>query len=518
VRSIPAGIECGATCSAIFDDGASISLVPTPDSGWQFVGWGGGCSDHGQCSVALRSDTTVWATFQPLSPPPVRFAVKVARVGDGSGKVTSNPAGIDCGSACSAQFDGGTTVVLTAAADAGSTFSSWSGACSGPGTCTLSVGGDLSAIASFGRSAPQDDCVGLIPPPVRTPSVVQIDTFRRNQTCSAGSSDGSGNLALIVDDEDQPHGSYVNLFSGSGTALGRYDGMQLSLFAQLEGFEGPNIYGPGLSSDLVAISPRGEVIGSAPRRPVVVWPAEDPRGGVVLVVLSGPQGQQSSVEAYDAKANLRWQIPFPTNDALITFGVDRTGNTLLLMDGSGRYGPRTLTGQWIDHSGQPGVVFKAMEGLNADPRALGFVLLPRVGSGLFLQQPIFLFDYSPGTVRSDWVRQFDSLATGGASPPDWLAARHNTKLHMARGGKAYAMIDLPRLSSPDCSQRIEVIAPSGTSCGSATFTVGSSKCGTSNIDVGYDGTVIQQLPTEMERQSASGTHTCTWRSWTGFFR
>jgi hypothetical protein len=51
----------------------------------------------------------------------------VTKDGSGSGSVTSSPAGIDCGSACSAQFDDGTQVTLTAAADSGSTFTGWSG-------------------------------------------------------------------------------------------------------------------------------------------------------------------------------------------------------------------------------------------------------------------------------------------------------------------------------------------------------------------------------------------------------
>jgi hypothetical protein len=89
---------------------------------------------------------------------------------------------------------------------------------------------------------------------------------------------------------------------------------------------------------------------------------------------------------------------------------------------------------------------------------------------------------------------------------------------MARGGRAYAFFDLPgyRSASP-CAQRIEIVAPSGRSCGTAVFPIASASCTTRlNINVGYDGTVIQALPFEMQRHNDDGTLTCTWQSWPGF--
>ena len=55
----------------------------------------------------------------------------VQRAGDGTGIVTSTPAGIDCGSTCSLTVNDGTAVTLTATADAGSIFAGWTGACTG---------------------------------------------------------------------------------------------------------------------------------------------------------------------------------------------------------------------------------------------------------------------------------------------------------------------------------------------------------------------------------------------------
>jgi hypothetical protein len=70
--------------------------------------------------------------------------------GNGSGLVTSTPAGISCGAACSFLFGNGTSVVLHAAASSGSVFTGWSGGgCSGTGTCTVTVDADKTVTATF---------------------------------------------------------------------------------------------------------------------------------------------------------------------------------------------------------------------------------------------------------------------------------------------------------------------------------------------------------------------------------
>jgi hypothetical protein len=65
------------------------------------------------------------------------FTVAVQKQGNGSGTVTSTPAGIDCGTTCSSQFSEGTRVSLNAAAAPGSSFAGWSGDCSGTGACIV---------------------------------------------------------------------------------------------------------------------------------------------------------------------------------------------------------------------------------------------------------------------------------------------------------------------------------------------------------------------------------------------
>jgi phospholipase C len=73
----------------------------------------------------------------------------VTSTGPGSGTITSSPAGINCPTTCSAKFAAGTQVTLTATPGTSFEFSGWSGACSGPGACTVSVNSATTATANF---------------------------------------------------------------------------------------------------------------------------------------------------------------------------------------------------------------------------------------------------------------------------------------------------------------------------------------------------------------------------------
>jgi hypothetical protein len=82
----------------------------------------------------------------------LQFTMAVTKTGQGSGVVTSSPAGIGCGATCSlSNIPYGSTETLTAAPDAGAAFTTWTGACNGQGpTCTLTIVGDTSTNAVFG--------------------------------------------------------------------------------------------------------------------------------------------------------------------------------------------------------------------------------------------------------------------------------------------------------------------------------------------------------------------------------
>jgi len=150
VASSPAGISCGATCSAAYDNGTVVTLTATPANGSTFEGWtGGGCAGTGTCTITLTANTTVFARFG-VSSSVTRFTLSVTREGSSSGTVTSSPAGIDCGTACAATYDSGTVVTLTATPAANATFDGWTGGgCSGTGPCTLTLTADTTVTARF---------------------------------------------------------------------------------------------------------------------------------------------------------------------------------------------------------------------------------------------------------------------------------------------------------------------------------------------------------------------------------
>jgi Domain of unknown function (DUF1996)/Divergent InlB B-repeat domain len=75
----------------------------------------------------------------------------VTKRGTGSGKVTSAPAGIACGRVCLGAFGSRALVSLSATPAGHSHFTSWSGACSGKGTCRLTMDHARSVTATFDK-------------------------------------------------------------------------------------------------------------------------------------------------------------------------------------------------------------------------------------------------------------------------------------------------------------------------------------------------------------------------------
>lgn len=148
VTSSPSGINCGVACSASFAQGTTVTLTATPASGSVFAGWSGaGCSGTGSCTVTMSAAQSVTATFNTA--PASTFNLTVNKAGSGSGTVTSNPMGINCGATCSAAFNAGVAVTLSAAAANGSTFAGWSGACTGTGACTVTMNAAQTVTATF---------------------------------------------------------------------------------------------------------------------------------------------------------------------------------------------------------------------------------------------------------------------------------------------------------------------------------------------------------------------------------
>lgn len=146
----PTGTACSDLCVSQFDIGSRVTLTAASPANSSFSGWGGACESAQTartCEVTLNQATAVTATFQASAPADSR-ALNLHSVG--VGRVISDPAGIDCGSNCRANYAAGTRIVLTAAPGYRANFLEWGGSCSGVETiCTLDMSQENTAIAIF---------------------------------------------------------------------------------------------------------------------------------------------------------------------------------------------------------------------------------------------------------------------------------------------------------------------------------------------------------------------------------
>jgi hypothetical protein len=149
--SSPTGINCPGTCNASFVEGTSVQVTATPATGWTFSHWDGNCSGTNPgCTVVMNANRVVVARFLQL------FNLNVFLVGDGS--VNIQPDNITCTSNCTETFPDGDTVTLTAMPGPGYNFAGWTGACTGTGTCSLSMTTNRSVAAEFVEQ-PTDDVI-----------------------------------------------------------------------------------------------------------------------------------------------------------------------------------------------------------------------------------------------------------------------------------------------------------------------------------------------------------------------
>jgi Divergent InlB B-repeat domain/SMP-30/Gluconolactonase/LRE-like region/NHL repeat len=128
--SCPDGVP--ATQSCVFPTGVAITSTVSP-APTGFV----------NIYIASQTENKIRGVRLPF------FSLAITLTGSSGGTVTSNPNGVACPSTCSANFLSNSTVTLTATAINGWIFSGWSGACTGLGTCTVSMTAPKSVRATF---------------------------------------------------------------------------------------------------------------------------------------------------------------------------------------------------------------------------------------------------------------------------------------------------------------------------------------------------------------------------------
>jgi hypothetical protein len=130
------------------------------------------------------------------------FNLAVSQTGTGTGTVTSNPAGVACGSDCAEGYAPGTAVTLTATPALGSRFAGWSGGgCSGVATCTAIMTSDLAVTAAFDFTLP------LSFAPARDFAAPPYP-----YSVALGDLNGDGRVDLVLTDR----GSLVSILLGDG--------------------------------------------------------------------------------------------------------------------------------------------------------------------------------------------------------------------------------------------------------------------------------------------------------------
>ena len=197
--------HCTANCTSAFDVNTVVTLTASADRSATFSGWSGACSGTGTCEVTMDAAKSLTSTFIRKAP-----ALTVARSGDGTGTVSSSPAGIDCGSTCLANYDYDASVTLTATPGASSTFTGWSGSgCSGTGTCQITMDQARSVDAAFDDITPPDTSL-VSGPAGPTASTSASFTFSSEAGASFACSIDSGAFAACTSPK-----SYTGLAQGS---------------------------------------------------------------------------------------------------------------------------------------------------------------------------------------------------------------------------------------------------------------------------------------------------------------
>ncbi len=148
VTSSTPGIDCGPECGAELEEGEEVTLTPSAAAGSEFQGWSGACSGSGACTVTISAARSVGAQF---SADPGYTRLSVNEQGNGTGTVTSSPAGIKCGPECEATLSEGGAVVLKAVPGPNSEAALWTGCerVNGADECEVTMSAAEEVTASF---------------------------------------------------------------------------------------------------------------------------------------------------------------------------------------------------------------------------------------------------------------------------------------------------------------------------------------------------------------------------------
>lgn len=200
-------IDCGATCTASPARNSTLTLVATPNAGYDFAGWSGDCAGTGTCTLTMSANRTVTASFtaQPVVASCGAANAQVYHQTDfdalanttlcsGGGSATSKVSTAtahrwSCGTA-SCQAARGYNVVASVGAQAGGTLAptgthlvqagrtkrfTLNPGSNGVNMTESTCGGSLSGTTAYTTNAITQDCtvIANFPPPVTVTAAIQ---------------------------------------------------------------------------------------------------------------------------------------------------------------------------------------------------------------------------------------------------------------------------------------------------------------------------------------------------------
>jgi Divergent InlB B-repeat domain len=442
---------------------------------------------------------------------------------DGSGSVSSNPAGIDCGATCSMSFTQGTSVVLTAMAASGQAFSGWSGACSGTDSCTVMLNADTAVTAQFAATPvtvplppttpppttpPVDDCAGLLPAALPAPVVAVLP---QSGCTDAASDDGIGNYLLGFTNGDGPTDFPEYLFftiqSGKAVQIGDMvlggDETQSFIYGQPSGFTLFERFGHDGNGGLSTYSHDG----TTQSRQQVVPPnlslqpvsssSVDPSGGTAIA-FQQEDASTSQVTTYYRRFDKTGtpetnSLPIdPLGRAPNAIGVALSGHALVMVstDNSG------WQARWLAKDGTFLTDWFTIPSPQPDTP-----LVPVIGWLLDGNLVIGFNGGSQGVALANLNYKYEILdgKTSVNAPPAWLQAREADPFFAIRGGRGYAAFN----PAGTC---VEALTAAGKSCGCLNVPSISG-----HTRVGRDGSLMVAEP-----QVNFGT--CTWDLYPQLFK
>jgi Divergent InlB B-repeat domain len=453
---------------------------------------------------------------------PTQSTVTVSVAGHGTGTVSMVGASTgDCTSTCSIQTGPGGMLELTAKPSDGSRFLAWKGCPAADGaTCSLAtVPGAAAVSANFELiPVPPATCAQLTPTArPAAPTVFSVPVRQPgDDTCEPGTSDGSGVILVHYNYDFFPGGSdlWTVKPDASGSTEFRKSTFVVDLVGEQTGFEGGTWFQNFASIALFTeqgVSQTEDVL-SEPSMPVSVLPrtVTDPGGGILVANADFGSASTLNAQSYTPAAALRWSFDLPAHAVVAGLGTDTAGYTLVVwqLESDRPFGP--LTGQWIDPLGNGGPSFAF------DIGSVAYALYPLVEGGFFVQRFTAL---ASDQVVTDWRGKVDSNSTLLTSAPDWLVKQSAVAVKLIHGRSGYAVTPLIATPVAPCAQQLSIVDASGNACGSFSFPIAAESCTPAPLTIGVDGTVIAQLPTDLEKTDpANRPSTCTWQWWSGFLK